>query len=219
MAEIRCSRCAGRSGGTLWNLVQQYYLTFPYARSQPWHHVPTPRSELSHVNKLVSCTPLLAQVATFYTMFNRSKIGKYHVMVCGTTPCMLQVSGLCHRDFSLLGSSAGACSTGQAPCTTYALHVHPRGQQLRGGLSITQLTCCCCYRAPRASTRRLRTSWASTTARPRRRALLVQPMLWVQHSQLGTPAQRPLASGGRPLLAETQCRRSAAVRLAVWAAL
>jgi NADH:ubiquinone oxidoreductase subunit E len=28
-------------------------------------------------------------VATFYTMFNRSKVGKYHVMVCGTTPCML----------------------------------------------------------------------------------------------------------------------------------
>ncbi len=24
-------------------------------------------------------------------MFNRSKMGKYHVMVCGTTPCMLQV--------------------------------------------------------------------------------------------------------------------------------
>jgi hypothetical protein len=30
------------------------------------------------------------EVATFYTMFNRSKVGKYHVMVCGTTPCMLQ---------------------------------------------------------------------------------------------------------------------------------
>jgi NADH dehydrogenase (ubiquinone) flavoprotein 2 len=27
------------------------------------------------------------EVATFYTMFNRSKIGKYHVMICGTTPC------------------------------------------------------------------------------------------------------------------------------------
>lgn len=27
------------------------------------------------------------EVATFYTMFNRTKIGKYHVMVCGTTPC------------------------------------------------------------------------------------------------------------------------------------
>ncbi|GMH37000.1 hypothetical protein BSKO_04873 [Bryopsis sp. KO-2023] len=32
------------------------------------------------------------EVATFYTMFNRSKIGKYHVMVCGTTPCMLNGS-------------------------------------------------------------------------------------------------------------------------------
>ena len=30
------------------------------------------------------------EVATFYTMFNRSKVGKYHVMVCGTTPCRLQ---------------------------------------------------------------------------------------------------------------------------------
>jgi NADH dehydrogenase (ubiquinone) flavoprotein 2 len=32
------------------------------------------------------------EVATFYTMFNRSRIGKYHVMVCGTTPCRLQGS-------------------------------------------------------------------------------------------------------------------------------
>ena len=31
----------------------------------------------------------MLQVATFYTMFNRSRIGKYHVMVCETTPCML----------------------------------------------------------------------------------------------------------------------------------
>jgi NADH dehydrogenase (ubiquinone) flavoprotein 2 len=30
------------------------------------------------------------EVATFYTMFNRSKMGRYHVMVCGTTPCRLQ---------------------------------------------------------------------------------------------------------------------------------
>ncbi len=28
-------------------------------------------------------------MATFYTMFNRSPMGRYHVMVCGTTPCML----------------------------------------------------------------------------------------------------------------------------------
>lgn len=30
------------------------------------------------------------EVATFYTMFNRSKMGKYHIMICGTTPCRLQ---------------------------------------------------------------------------------------------------------------------------------
>ena len=29
------------------------------------------------------------QVATFYTMFNRSPVGKYQILVCGTTPCML----------------------------------------------------------------------------------------------------------------------------------
>jgi NADH dehydrogenase (ubiquinone) flavoprotein 2 len=32
------------------------------------------------------------EVATFYTMFNRSKMGQYHIMVCGTTPCRLQGS-------------------------------------------------------------------------------------------------------------------------------
>ena len=32
------------------------------------------------------------EVATFYTMFNRQPVGKFHVMVCGTTPCMLRGS-------------------------------------------------------------------------------------------------------------------------------
>ncbi|CDS43387.1 NADH dehydrogenase ubiquinone flavoprotein 2 [Echinococcus multilocularis] len=29
------------------------------------------------------------EVATFYTMFNRNPVGKYHVQLCTTTPCML----------------------------------------------------------------------------------------------------------------------------------
>lgn len=29
------------------------------------------------------------EVATFYTMFNRSKVGKFHLQICGTTPCQL----------------------------------------------------------------------------------------------------------------------------------
>lgn len=32
------------------------------------------------------------EVATFYFMFNLEPMGKYHVQVCGTTPCMLQGS-------------------------------------------------------------------------------------------------------------------------------
>ncbi|HEV7289622.1 NAD(P)H-dependent oxidoreductase subunit E [Sphingomonas sp.] len=32
------------------------------------------------------------EVATFYTMFNMHPVGKYHVQVCGTTPCWLRGS-------------------------------------------------------------------------------------------------------------------------------
>uniref|UniRef100_A0A915JME4 NADH dehydrogenase [ubiquinone] flavoprotein 2, mitochondrial n=1 Tax=Romanomermis culicivorax TaxID=13658 RepID=A0A915JME4_ROMCU len=30
------------------------------------------------------------EVATFYTMYMRKPVGKYHIQVCGTTPCMLR---------------------------------------------------------------------------------------------------------------------------------
>jgi NADH-quinone oxidoreductase subunit E len=32
------------------------------------------------------------EVATFYTMFNLRPVGRFHVQVCGTTPCMLRGS-------------------------------------------------------------------------------------------------------------------------------
>jgi len=32
------------------------------------------------------------EVATFYTMYNMVPVGKFHVQVCGTTPCMLRGS-------------------------------------------------------------------------------------------------------------------------------
>ncbi|CAO2599034.1 NADH dehydrogenase [ubiquinone] flavoprotein 2, mitochondrial [Lemmus lemmus] len=31
-------------------------------------------------------------VATFYTMYNGKPVGKYHIHVCTTTPCMLRGS-------------------------------------------------------------------------------------------------------------------------------
>jgi NADH-quinone oxidoreductase subunit E len=32
------------------------------------------------------------EVATFYTMYNMVPVGRFHVQVCGTTPCMLRGS-------------------------------------------------------------------------------------------------------------------------------
>ncbi|PWG03388.1 complex I 24 kDa subunit family protein [Sphingosinicella humi] len=32
------------------------------------------------------------EVATFYTMFNLAPLGRHHIQVCGTTPCMLRGS-------------------------------------------------------------------------------------------------------------------------------
>src|SRR5687768_5341918 len=34
----------------------------------------------------------ILEVATFYTMFNLAPVGRFHVQVCGTTPCMLRGS-------------------------------------------------------------------------------------------------------------------------------
>ena len=61
---------------------------FPLLEGMPGRAVPLLLSS-STISR--SHPPAPPQVATFYTMFNRSKMGKYHVMVCGTTPCMLQV--------------------------------------------------------------------------------------------------------------------------------
>jgi NADH-quinone oxidoreductase subunit E len=35
-------------------------------------------------------TMRVLEVATFYTMFNLSPVGRHHVQLCGTTPCMLR---------------------------------------------------------------------------------------------------------------------------------
>ena len=34
--------------------------------------------------------PFTCQVASFYTMFNRERVGKYFIQLCGTTPCMVR---------------------------------------------------------------------------------------------------------------------------------
>ncbi|KAL6516129.1 hypothetical protein OROGR_019434 [Orobanche gracilis] len=45
------------------------------------------------VAKVIEVAPIrVYEVATFYSMFNRTKVGRYHLLVCGTTPCMIRGS-------------------------------------------------------------------------------------------------------------------------------
>lgn len=47
----------------------------------------------SQVAEVLDMPPMrVYEVATFYTMYNRKPVGKYHIQVCTTTPCMLRDS-------------------------------------------------------------------------------------------------------------------------------
>lgn len=45
---------------------------------------------MNHIAERLGVPPIrVYEVATFFTMYNRTAVGKYHVQLCGTTPCML----------------------------------------------------------------------------------------------------------------------------------
>ncbi len=53
-------------------------------------HGYTSISVMNEVARLLEIPPMrVYEVATFYTMYNRSPVGKFHLQVCTTTPCML----------------------------------------------------------------------------------------------------------------------------------
>ncbi len=62
------------------------------------------------------------EVATFYTMFNLSPVGRFHVQLCGTTPCMLRgaedLKKVCHHMIGPEGevTSDGAFSWIEVEC-------------------------------------------------------------------------------------------------------
>ena len=61
-----------------------------------------PQKAIEHVAELLGMARIRAlEVATFYTMFNLEPVGKFHVQLCTTTPCMLRGSDalkdICHR--------------------------------------------------------------------------------------------------------------------------
>jgi NADH-quinone oxidoreductase subunit E len=48
---------------------------------------------IQEIAKLLEMPPIrVLEVATFYTMFQLEPVGKHHLQVCGTTPCMLRGS-------------------------------------------------------------------------------------------------------------------------------
>jgi NADH-quinone oxidoreductase subunit E len=52
-----------------------------------------PEPALRYVADMLGVAYIRAyEVATFYTMYNLAPVGRFHVQVCGTTPCMLRGS-------------------------------------------------------------------------------------------------------------------------------
>ena len=65
-----------------------------------------PRCAIEKVTEMLGLPVIRGyEVATFYTMFNLKPVGKYHLQVCGTTPCMLRGSegliSVCKRRLSI----------------------------------------------------------------------------------------------------------------------
>jgi len=50
-----------------------------------------PQKAIEHVADFLGMAKMRAlEVATFYTMFNLAPVGRFHVQLCGTTPCLLR---------------------------------------------------------------------------------------------------------------------------------
>jgi NADH-quinone oxidoreductase subunit E len=61
-----------------------------------------PQKAIEHVADVLGMPNIRAlEVATFYTMFNLEPVGRFHVQLCGTTPCVLRGADklikLCHE--------------------------------------------------------------------------------------------------------------------------
>lgn len=66
-------------------------------------------SVMNYVAKLLEMPPMrVYEVATFYTMYNKTPVGKYHVQMCTTTPCQLRGSdGMVEAVEGTLGVKTG----------------------------------------------------------------------------------------------------------------
>ncbi|MEK6734112.1 MAG: NADH-quinone oxidoreductase subunit NuoE [Pseudomonadota bacterium] len=59
--------------------------------AQRQHNNWVPMTAVDYVANLLKMPAIrVFEVVTFYTMFNLAPVGKYHIQLCGTTPCWLR---------------------------------------------------------------------------------------------------------------------------------
>jgi len=74
--------------------------------AQRQHNNWLPIAAMEHVAEILDMPVMrVMEVATFYTMFNLSPVGKYHIQICGTTPCWLRgaadLKNLCQKKLDI----------------------------------------------------------------------------------------------------------------------
>ena len=83
-----------------------------------------PLAAIKYISKFLSMPYIsVYEVATFYSMFNLSPVGKYFIQVCTTSPCLLRGAGeivkLCQKKISKNQnqiSDNGTCSWTEVEC-------------------------------------------------------------------------------------------------------
>ena len=83
-----------------------------------------PKKAIEYVSNFIEVPEIkVLEIATFYSMYNLSPVGKFHIEVCTTTPCMLRGSDsmvdLCKKKLGLeIGeiTEDGLFSLGRVEC-------------------------------------------------------------------------------------------------------
>ena len=92
--------------------------------AQTQNHGWLPKKAIEYVSNFIEVPEIkVLEIATFYSMYNLSPVGKFHIEVCTTTPCMLRGSdsmvNLCKKKLGLeIGeiTEDGLFSLGRVEC-------------------------------------------------------------------------------------------------------
>ena len=92
--------------------------------AQSQNHGWLPKKAIEYVSNFIEVPEIkVLEIATFYSMYNLSPVGKFHIEVCTTTPCMLRGSDsmvdLCKKKLGLkIGeiTKDGLFSLGRVEC-------------------------------------------------------------------------------------------------------